>query len=322
MTVMTPRRAWPSWLLETGETERAAGGFAGGPAPGGKRRRRGFLAKTLTGISRVFRQTIFAEEIAARRGPAQRLDPRVKLVTILGLLIVVGLVRSLPVLAACYLATVGLAVVSGLPLGQFLTRVWLFVPAFTGLVVLPATLSVVTPGEVVVPLWHWNGAPHGLTAQGLYSAGLVLSRVATSVSLVVLLTLTTRWARLLAALRSLGVPKIFVLTIAMAYRYLFLLLEHVEELYTARKARGAGLGIRQSDGGKPDRRVVAASIGALFARTHQLSVEIYQAMVARGFTGSVRTLTQPKPGVPDVVWTALSIIAAVGILLADQRLGG
>ena len=46
-----------------------------------------------------------------------------------------------------------------------------------------------------------------------------------SISLVVLLTLTTPWAKLLAALRSLHVPKMFVLIIGMAYRYLFLLLE-------------------------------------------------------------------------------------------------
>ena len=43
----------------------------------------------------------------------------------------------------------------------------------------------------------------GLTSQGLRAAGLIVMRVATSISLVVLLTLTTPWTRLLAALRAL-----------------------------------------------------------------------------------------------------------------------
>jgi len=103
--------------------------------------------------------------------------------------------------------------------------------------VMPATLSIITAGHVVLPLWTWHGQPQGFTQQGLYSAGLIITRVATSISLVVLLTLTTPWVRLLAALRSIGVPRIFVLVIGMAYRYLFLLLDTVDAMYTARKAR-------------------------------------------------------------------------------------
>ena len=64
----------------------------------------------------------------------------------------------------------------------------------------------------------------GLTRQGLMAAAIITIRVATSISLVLLVTLTTPWARLLSALRALGVPRMFVLVIGMAYRYLFVLL--------------------------------------------------------------------------------------------------
>jgi energy-coupling factor transporter transmembrane protein EcfT len=83
-------------------------------------------------------------------------------------------------------------------------------------VVLPATVSIITPGRVVVPLGHWwLGHPIGITRQGLEGAGLIVTRVAVSISLVVLLTLTTLWNRLLAALRALWVPRMFVLVLAM-----------------------------------------------------------------------------------------------------------
>lgn len=130
-----------------------------------------------------------------------------------------------------YGATLFFAAASTLPVGLFVKRVWLFVPILTGIMVLPATLSVVRPGDIVLTLWHWNGHSQGITEQGLGSAGRVVARVAVSISLVVLLTLTTPWIRLLAAPRSLGVPLIFILIIGMAYRYIFLLLASEERTY-------------------------------------------------------------------------------------------
>ena len=53
-------------------------------------------------------------------------------------------------------------------------RVWLFIPIFTGIIVLPATLNVITPGEVVVPLPFGLG----LTRQGLTAAAIITIRVA------------------------------------------------------------------------------------------------------------------------------------------------
>jgi cobalt/nickel transport system permease protein len=281
----------------------------------GKRRKGSFIAKTLAGASGVLRQAVFSEDIAAQRGVLQRLDPRVKLVTMLGLLVAVAFVHTLPILAAAYAGTVLLAVASGLPLGFFIKRVWLFIPIFTGIVVLPATLSVVTPGHLVLPLWHWHGHSQGITEQGLHGAGLIVARVATSVSLVVLLTLTTRWTRLLAALRALGVPKIFVLIIGMAYRYLFLLLDAVDDMYTARKARTVG-----ADSTASGRRFVAAGAGTLFGKAHQLSEEVHQAMVARGYTGNARTLTGFRLRAADAAWTLAAVAAATLLLWTDHLL--
>ncbi|MER7005304.1 cobalt ECF transporter T component CbiQ [Dactylosporangium sp. NPDC000555] len=286
----------------------------------GKRRKGSFVGKTLAGATGVLRQAMFSEDIAAGRGLLQRLDPRVKLVTMVGLLVVVALVHSLPILVGAYAATVALAVASGLSLGYFIKRVWLFIPIFTGIVVLPATLSVVTPGEVLLPLWHWHGHTHGVTEQGLHGAGIIVARVATSISLVVLLTLTTPWARLLAALRALGVPKIFVLIIGMAYRYLFLLLDAVDDMYTARKARTLVADTGRGEV-KSGRRFVAAGAGTLFGKAHQLSEEVHQAMTARGYTGNARTLSGFRLRGADIAFTLFAAALAAAILVADYKVG-
>jgi cobalt/nickel transport system permease protein len=283
----------------------------------GKRRKGSFVDKTINGSARILRQAMFSEDVAARRGVLQRIDPRVKVVTLIGLLLVAALVRHIPVLAAMYLGTVALAAASGLSLGFFVKRVWLFIPIFTGIVVLPATLNFVTHGDIVVPLGHWFGHEAGLTAQGLRSAGLIVMRVATSISLVVLITLTTPWSRLLAALRALFVPRMFILVLGMAYRYVFHLLNAVTDMYTARKARTVGRDTDVTTG----RRFVAASAGALFGKAYALSDEVHMAMVSRGYRGNVRTISRQRIGPLDVGWALVCVVVAVVTLGGDRALG-
>ena len=215
--------ATPSWLIEA-EVGLCPCGCIG------RRKKAGFVDRTIEGSASLLRRAMFAEDVAAGTGLLQRIDARVKVLSLVGLLVVTSLVHHIPVLGAMYVATLPVAVASGLPLGFFVKRVWLFIPIFTGIVVLPATFSFITGGHIVVPFGTWFGHRVGMTSQGLTSAGLIVTRVAVSISLVVLLTLTTSWNRLLAALRALFVPRMFILVLAMAYRYVFHLLTAVADM--------------------------------------------------------------------------------------------
>jgi cobalt ECF transporter T component CbiQ len=284
----------------------------------GKRKKGSFVEKTLSGAANVMQAAMFGDDVSAQRGLLQSIDPRVKILSLLGLLIVTAFVRNIPVLVAMYVTTVVLAVVSALPVGFFIKRVWLFIPIFTGIIVVPAMFSFITPGEIILPLWHWNGHEVGITAQGLTGAGLLVMRVATSVSLVVLLTLTTPWTKVLAGLRALYVPRIFILIIGMAYRYIFLLLNSVTDMYTSRKARAVG-----NDQGeyKEGQRFVAATAGALFGKAHTLSEEVYMAMVSRGYRGDAKTLSGFRVRAIDVVFVLGCAAAAVLFLGGDLLVG-
>jgi len=297
----------PEWLLAS-ETDLAPCALTG------RRRRRGFLEKTIQATARFLQSAIRSEETASEHGLLQRLDARVKLVSLVALLLAAALVRHVSVLLALLLATLALAVSSRLPLRLFLTRAWLYVPLFTGIVVAPAALSFVTPGEVVVSLGHWFGHPVGLTHQGLESAALVVSRVTVSISLVVLVAMTTSWPRLLAALRTLLCPKLLVLVIGMTYRFLFTLLGAVEEMYVAREARprSSERSVRQG------RAFVFASVGALFGKTQALSEDVHQAMVARGYDGDARMLERSRLTLVDVAWIGACILVVMLLLGVDR----
>lgn len=309
--------AAPAWLLEADT----------GLAPcqhAGRRRRGSFVDKTIGGAAAVMRQAIFSEDVAAEDGVLQRMEPRVKLLSLLLALVGAALIRHLPVLLAMYLGTLVLAGVSKVSLSFFVKRVWLFIPIFTGIVVLPATLSIVTPGRVVLSLGHWwFGQQIGFTAQGLGAAGLIVTRVAVSISLVVLLTLTTPWNRLLAALRALFVPRIFVAVLGMCYRYIFYLLNAVTDMYTARKARSVGGAVRArgTQGSRSGRSFVAATAGALFGKANALSEEVHMAMTSRGYTGNATTISQRRVRAMDL-GLGLAVVAAAALAVGGDRILG
>ena len=309
--------AAPAWLLEA-DTGLAPCSHAG------RRRRGSFVDKTIGGAAGVMRQAIFSEDVAAEDGVLQHLEPRVKLVSLLLALVAAALIRHLPVLLAMYLGTLALAGVSKVSLSFFVKRVWLFIPIFTGIVVLPATLSIVTPGRVVLSLGHWwFGQQIGVTAQGLGAGGLIVTRVAVSISLVVLLTLTTPWNRLLAALRALLVPRIFVAVLGMCYRYIFYLLNAVTDMYTARKARSVGGAVRARgpQGSRSGRSFVAATAGALFGKANALSEEVHMAMTARGYTGNVSTISQRRVRAMDLA-LGVAVVAAAALAVGGDRILG
>lgn len=283
----------------------------------GKRSKGDFLEKTLGGASDLMRQSMFSEDVTARDGLLQRLEPRVKLVSMFVVLLTAALVHNPVVLVGLYSSSLVLAVASKLSLRFFVARVWLFIPIFTGIVVVPATFSFVTHGNIVVPLGHWFGSPVGLTEQGLTSAALIVMRVATSISFVVLVTITTPWPRLLAALRALFVPQMFILVIGMAYRYLFHLLGSVSEMFTARKARTVG---RERDG-RRDRAFVAASAGALFGKAHALSEEVHMAMMSRGYRGNATTLARSRVRASEMALIAATVLLATTTIGVDRVIG-
>ena len=109
-------------------------------------------------------------------------------------------------------------------------------------------------------------------------------------------------------------PRIFILIIGMAYRYLFLLLGTVTDMFQARQARTPGTPKHDASA----RAFVGAGVGTLLGKAAHLSEEVHQAMVARGFRGDATTLDRPHPRRVDLLCAALVVVVSVVLLWGDQ----
>ncbi|MDP2043736.1 MAG: cobalt ECF transporter T component CbiQ [Candidatus Omnitrophota bacterium] len=255
-----------------------------------------FIERSIVAALTFLRGALFADEYAAQSGFLQSLDPRMKSVTFLLFIIQVLFTRGIPVLIFLYALCLLLALFSRINLGFFLKRTWVFIPLFSLFIAIPALFSKFSPGEALTT-WNILGLKFIITRPGLAGALVFVMRVITSVSFVVLLSITTRHFELLRVLRIFKIPQIFVMTLGMCYRYVYLFVEIIENTYRAIKSRvGTAVHYQKGQG------IVAWNIASLWARSYQLNEDVYKAMLSRGYAGEPRVLNEFKTQVRDWLW--------------------
>jgi len=253
-----------------------------------------YIDRTLYKISKLMEEVIFSNEYSKKNGFLQSIDVKFKLLAILFLIVITSFLRSLKLILMIYFLTLFIAWLSQIELKFFIKRVWLFIPFFSSIIALPMIFNFITPGEPVIRLIEFNHVIYflglqfseiSITLPGLAGFVIFVFRVATSVSLVILLTLSTPWNVLMNSLRRLHVPKEFVLILSISCQYILILVRLAQDMYFAKKTRV----LKTTDYGK-ERNWVASRIGVVLMKSRAMSEETYSAMISRGFQGEWKVL--------------------------------
>ena len=238
-----------------------------------------------------------------------RLDPRLKVVITLAFLLSNVLLPDAAWLAFgfSYLVLLGSNLLAGLGLGYTTRR---------SVVALPFALAAVTaifsvPGNPLAE-WHIGSTVLTVSDAGLLRFASIMLRAWLSFQGALLLVATTRFPDLIHALEHLRFPPLLVTIIAFLYRYLFVLTDEVLRLRRARESRSAAAGGHRSGGSLLWRgRVAGNMVGQLFLRSYERSDRIYNAMLARGYAGQIRTLTAHVMTRRDWLVAALAVLGIV-----------
>jgi len=258
-----------------------------------------FIERSIIWSLILLKDSIFAEELALKKGFLQSLDPRVKIISFLLFILQILFTGSLAVLFSFYMFCLLLVLVSRINLVFFLKRTWFFIPLFSLFIVLPAIFSA---GEALLS-WQIWGVKLIISRQGLAAAEIFVLRVITCVSWVILLSLTTKHFVLLKALRIFKLPQIFIMTLGMCYRYLYLFVGIIQNTYLAIKSR-LGMGVQYQKG----QQIVAWNIVALWAHSVGLNEEVYKAMLARGYQGEILAWNDFAMKIRDYLWLSAVVV--------------
>ena len=272
---------------------------------------RSLARKTADSIARAVTDVLQNEETAARPGLLQRLDPRVKLVTLVLFAVTASLVHSVWVLLALVGLTLLLAAASQVGVASFARKVGASAGLLALLIALPSALSLFTPGQAVVSL-----GPVTLTQPGLMGVATLVTRVAAAAGFALLVVWTMRWSDLLKALSAMRLPDVVVATLAMTQKQILTLLRTVEQIHLARESRTLGRGTNREN-----RAWVTERMAFVVRKSMKTADDVYDAMLARGFTGAMPSLVKLRLRPRDWAWAAASIALCAAILYADRLVG-
>lgn len=191
------------------------------------------------------------------------------------------------------------------PIGWLAKRAALMAP-FVVAVAVPVFLAPATEGDsLLLPI---------VGASVSRAAVLLLASVAVkgmlSVMTISLLIAVTGFQRMLRALQSLRVPRLFVTLMSFMWRYVGVLADEAARMMRARDSRGRPRELTRRA------RVAGHMAGSLFIRSYERAERVGQAMVARGYDGTVRLLlSAERLRAADLVLAGGLVAALAAIIL-------
>lgn len=223
--------------------------------------------------------TLFSDYFALRDNRLTRLDPRLKVMVALALIlsVIFSTKPFLPLLV--FLLCVNCMLLIGIPVRMLLIR---FAPVAFLLAALVGLRSFLVG---TTPLLTFSVLGHDLTVthEGMREGALIAGRVAGAVSAAMLSSFITPAPQFYSALLWFRVPKIWVEIAAMVYRYVFVILERARSAILSQRVRLGYIGTARS------LNSIGILAGTVFVRAFEQAERTYRAMLARGYTGTMPT---------------------------------
>lgn len=192
----------------------------------------------------------------------------------------------------------------GIPLALFIKLMLL---PFTFIVISILTIGINISGNQSSFLFSisFAGTYIGISQSGIQNAMRLFFVSLGAVSCLYYLSLSTPMVDLLTVLRRLKVSKLFIEMTGLIYRFIFVLFETADTMYTAQNSR---LGYSSLSSGY---RSLAALASTLFIRSYKRSDELYTSLEARGYDGELNVLEEPF----ETPWPQYFIPVVVNLFL-------
>lgn len=250
-----------------------------------------------------------------------KLDPRVKIILTILFVVMIFLCKSFLNLALVLGFIILSVAVSKVPFKMFAKSLKPIVPIllFTAVI----NIFYITGGRELVSLGFIK-----ITEKGLYTAVFMAIRIIFLIISSSLLTYTTvptqltdAIERLLSPLKLLHIPvHTLAMMMTLALRFIPTLIEEVERITNAQRARGADF----ESGSFMDKiKALIPVLIPLFISAFRRAYELSYAMTCRCYTGGEgRTrMKQMKMKISDAVSIAVFIVGIVGVVLINQYAG-
>jgi cobalt/nickel transport system permease protein len=240
-----------------------------------------------------------------------RTDARVKLILCLAFIFTIAIIPSgaWMLFFLMYVIVVSIEYTTEVGVIYYLKRSAIALPFI--LAAAPLVFTVPGPALFGFTIGSWE---FSASIPGMERFGSIAVKSWISIQAAIVLTAATQFPDILAAMRTLRIPRLLVGIFGLMWRYLFVFADEAMRLLRARAARSGSTGNPDlHTGGSITWRATTAGglAGNLFVRSLDRSERIYIAMLSRGYDGEIRSL--PREKMETINWI---ILAAGGMMLS------
>ncbi len=236
----------------------------------------------------------FIDHHSSAISPLHRLDARAKIIVFFALILIAVSTppASFHLFGLLALVLIMIALAARLPLGHLLKKI---------LIILPFVFFV----AISIPFVKNDGVGGGynlgfgglcVSQCGLWILWNVIIKSSLGVFSIILLSSTTSFPEMIKGMERLGSPRIFTVLASFMYRYSFILIDEMQRMKRARDSRCFG--------GRWfwDAKVIGHMVGTLFLRSFHRGERVYQAMLSRGYNGTIPGATAGRFGLDEILF--------------------
>ncbi|WP_299525698.1 cobalt ECF transporter T component CbiQ [uncultured Methanobrevibacter sp.] len=220
-------------------------------------------------------QTLKLDDIASGDSVIHNLDGRVKLISTV--LIIIFTVFSdkliVPIIMELFLLII--LFLSKIPKKEIIKRLLLLLP-FGGFIII--FQPFIHSGNI---LWTYSWMQ--ITDTGLNWGILLLARLITSLTAIIILSSTSPLQEIVASFRKLKMPKELAMILSITVRFLFVFIDELTTIKNAQKSRNFNIHSNLVSY-KWRLRQVGYTIAMMFLKSYEQGERVHKSMVSRGFS--------------------------------------
>jgi cobalt/nickel transport system permease protein len=282
----------------------------------------GFVDQTTRKIAAFILMSVQQWHLSQKKGLMQAIDSRVKVIITLLFIILVSIVHTIWLQLIIAAIPLSLFLLSKINIFTVYQKVLLITLLFGVLISLPGSLSVFSPGKIIIPIFNFDRAYHwwiytvprhiGITYEGKMMVARISLKIFNSIAFTFLLIRTTTFEHIVKSLAVMKVPDIFLLTLTMSYKFIYILACTVEESYYALKMRWWNRGsVAHAE------EIIAGRLGYIYNKAWERHEWAHKSMVARGFTGKVNIGYFMKLRTLDFIFAIVMLCIVVTLIVLN-----
>ena len=259
-------------------------------------------------------QIIRFDDLASKNSPIHNLEGRIKLISTIFIIVVCVVSKELftPIVLEIFLLII--LKIAKLSYVDSLKRLMMLLP-FGGAIII--FQPFIHPGNII-----WSYSWLTVSDAGLNWAILLLVRMITTLTSIIIYSSTTPLQEMASSFRKLKMPRDLAMILSIMVRFLFLFVDELAAIRKSQKSRNFSIHSKKTPY-KWRVKQVGYTIGMMFLKAYEQGERVHKSMVSRGFSDASEMFDEKKsPEKSDYLYLISIIIIVIAVEIIIFKYSG